>query len=261
MPRVHCQGANTPFSNLISDRAHSRTIISGTQSTVVRGYTTKPLRGRSTGSRETIGKASSSLYSGTTSSTPLTISSEPTVVSIISVRHVTNGKDHLLINPDLCFQTQPIRVEFRSLNPRSMGHPDKIRGLPHSSLVPTPPSWQSSPVHSEQGNLVRSLLQRQAICHIPVQTRVHVHSTQEKWKSETCYQPETLQQICEIRVFQNQGVTQSNFSMASSKQMLMELVQLSQYLLGFIVNSKKYDVPIPRNRISGNVVELYDHWR
>ena len=108
-----------------------------------------------------------------------------------------------------------------------MGHSDCIRGLSHSPHVcppSTPPSLQSSFVHrghcdleggntvfpAEAGNLSDPSLDEGILFQ-------HVHGPQERWRSETCYQSETPEQICEIRAFQNGGATYSQGSFETKR--------------------------------------------
>ena len=71
--------------------------------------------------------------------------------STVSERHTTNGRDHLSVHSDLCWQSQPIQVKLGTFNSRTMGHSDsnyqRVITFP-SCLFPINTSLlQSSPVH------------------------------------------------------------------------------------------------------------------
>ena len=91
--------------------------------------------------------------------------------------------------------------------------------MSHVSSISIPPSLQSSPVHrrhcdfeggdtvspAEAGNLSDPSLNKGILLQ-------YVHGPQERWRSDTCYQSETPEQICVIRGFQNGGATYSQGS-------------------------------------------------
>jgi len=113
-----------------------------------------------------------------------------------------------------------------------MGTSGNIRGLSNSPLVypsSTCPSPQSSPVHKghcdPEREEIESLLQKQAICQIPVSTEgfysnmfiVPKKNGGQSSRSETCHQSETSERICEIRAFQNGGATHSQGSLVTAR--------------------------------------------
>ena len=95
-----------------------------------------------------------------------------------------------------------------------MDHPDGVRGIshtPHVCSISILPSIQPSPViqdngngdsdpPAEAGNLPNPNFHNGILFQ-------HVHSSQEGWWSETSYKPKTFEQICEIRAFQDGGLT------------------------------------------------------
>ena len=232
--RVHYQGSqgvDTP-SDLRGDRVHTNTTsvrehhasTDAPQSTDVRGHT-EHLREHSAGFREansTSDRANPIHHPGTTSSASLLITRESTMDSAVSERHITNGRDHLSVQSDLCWQDQPIQVKLGGSNSGALGHPDSNRGLSHPPSfhsLPTFSSLQPPSVHrghcnigggdkvppSEAGHQSNPNSNRGVLLQ-------HVHSAQEGWGSETRHQPETPKQICEIRAFQNGGATHSQSS-------------------------------------------------
>ena len=120
----------------------------------------------------------------------------------------TNGFQNSQHSPDICGQDQLVPAELESTNQRSLGAINSYGGLPHtppfsplptgSSSLPSPllkgsdtptggdsviageTSYTSNPSHN------RGLLLK------------HVYGSQERWQSETSYQPKKAQQPCEV---------------------------------------------------------------
>ena len=340
--RVHSeegnQGVDTPSTDLLSVNVQISTTFGEAQSTGVRGLTTNPPSELSTTSSETIGRANPSLHSRTTSSPSLPITDQFTMGSTVSEGHTTNGRNHLSVHLELCWQSQPIQVKLGSLNSRTMGHSDP------SCLFPSTPPSEDFVILREE---IQSLLQKQAICQVPVSMKGFysnmftvpkkdggqrlvinlkhqnkfvkseyfkmegLHTVKALWRQndwmakvdlkDAFFMVPIAPQHCNLLLFRLEGRTyhfkclpfslctaprvftkilkpcvemlkslgirlviymDDMLLMASSKQTLMEHVQLTMYLLenlGFIINSKKSIFPIPRNRISGNAAEFHNH--
>ena len=196
------------------------------QSTGVRGHTTESSGGYTKASEKPIQAACPVTVAEPTQYTildlPILSIRESTMDSTVSERHIANGRDNLSDHSDLCWQNQPIQVELEGPNSGTMGHSNSTRGLSHSSLVCSPPTistLQPSLVHrgcsntgggdtvppAEAGHMSNFSPNRGVLFK-------YVHNTKERWGSETCHQLEALKQICEIRAFQDGGVTYSESS-------------------------------------------------
>ena len=96
----------------------------------------------------------------------------------------------------------------------SEGYHIPLMFVPHQHLPPTNPHLftEDSVILRED---IQSLQQKQAMSGPSLNEGLllqHVYSSQERWRSETCHQSETSEQICEIRAFQNGGATHSQGS-------------------------------------------------
>jgi len=182
--------------------------------------TTNPSGEQSAASRETVGRANPTLHSETTNSPSLPTTGQPTMGSTVPEGHTTNGRDHLPVLSDLCWQNQPVQG---SPNPRTMGNSDNIRGLSnyplvypsspcnlHLSTEDTDPEGEDRVSPAEAGNLSDPSLNSGVLLQ-------HAHCAQERWRSETCHQSETPEQICEIRALQNGRVTHSQGSLETAR--------------------------------------------
>jgi len=51
--------------------------------------------------------------------------------SAVSERHITNGRNHLSVQSDVCWQNQPFQVKLGGFNLGALGHLDSNRGILH----------------------------------------------------------------------------------------------------------------------------------
>ena len=127
-----------------------------------------------------------------------------------------------LHNSNICRQDQPVSGKLEGFILRQLGPTDCDQGIPYSphcrSSSKVSPSQPTPTIRrcdslgggnpfftAEAGNPTNSFLSRGVLFK-------HVPGAQERGRSETCNKSQTSEQICEIRAFQDGGVTYSKSS-------------------------------------------------
>ena len=127
-----------------------------------------------------------------------------------------------LLQPSLCRQDQLVPIKLESLDQQQLGSRDSDKGISHSSHIQSCPANTTalsspSPQRSDSfGGRDQITLAETSDSTPPYHTNgvlfQHVHGTQERWRLETCHQPQTSEPIREIRAFQDGGPTDSQSS-------------------------------------------------
>ena len=124
-----------------------------------------------------------------------------------------------LLQPNLCRQNQSISIELESPDQQQLGPRNSDRGVSHSASIPAYPANNrpQPPLTSRRsvglGGRGQVTLAETGDSTSPHPSSgilfQHVHDAQERRRSETCYQPQTLEPLCEIRAFQDGRPTHS----------------------------------------------------
>ena len=124
-----------------------------------------------------------------------------------------------LLQPDLCRQDQSISIELESPDQRQLGPRNSDRGVSHSAPIPAyPANNPPQPPLTSRGSVGLGGRGQVTLAETGDSTSPHpssgilfqhVHGAQERRRSETCHQPQTLEQFCEIRAFQDGRPTHS----------------------------------------------------
>ena len=120
-----------------------------------------------------------------------------------------------LLKPGLCREDQLIPIELESPDQRQLGSRDSDRGVSHSPSIPAcPASTYPQPPLTSQGSVslrgggqvTLAETSDSTSPHSPSGILLqHVHGAQERRRSETCYQSQIFESLCEIRAFQVGG--------------------------------------------------------
>ena len=153
-----------------------------------------------------------------TNPSPVFVTEGSTMDSADPIRDNTNCS-RALHNSNICRQDQPVSGELEGFILRQLGPTDCDQGIPYSphcrsssKASPSQPTPTTRRCYSlgggnpfftaEAGNPTNSFLNRGVLFK-------HVPSAKERGRSETCNKSQTSEQICEIRAFQDGGVTYS----------------------------------------------------
>ena len=128
-------------------------------------------------------------------------------------RHLTIGSCDSQVSQIVCWQTQSIHSELESADQGPVGLTDSDRGLSHPPLISSqtrdhtsqPSLFIREPDLAAGGdtNLAGETSHRSSPTPDNGLLLQHVYGTQERWWSETSYQPKKAQQPCEVRALQN----------------------------------------------------------
>ena len=119
------------------------------------------------------------------------------------------------LQPGFCREDQLIPIKLESPDQRQLGSRDSDRGVPHSPSIPAcPASTSPQPPLTSQGSVSLGGGGQVTLAETSDSTSPHspsgillqhVHGAQERQRSETCYQSQIFESLCEIRAFQDGG--------------------------------------------------------
>ena len=137
------------------------------------------------------------------------------LAGVPQARHLTNGSCDSQVSQIVCWQTQSIHSELESADqgPVGVGLADSDRGLSHPLLISSqtrghtsqPSLFIREPDLAAGGdtNLAGETSHRNSPSPDNGLLLQHVYGAQERWWSETSYQPKKAKQPCEVRALQN----------------------------------------------------------
>ena len=210
------QSEQTPTAEVVTNTKVSNRIINTEKSSQrVRGHPYSPGVRDHTYHDNTL---LSEYNSGSTYSSPDVDSVEPLMDSTDEDGH-SPYCSRVLLKPGLCRQDQLIPIKLESPDQQQLGSRNSDRGVSHSPSIPAcPASTSLQPPLTSEGSVGLGGGGQVTFAEMSNSTSPHsssgilfqhVHGAQERRRTETRYQSQIFEPLCEIRAFQDGGPTHS----------------------------------------------------